>query len=92
MLAEHRHGIVGKHAVGSAAVCDNGAPHGDLLETLFEFCDRYGAGPSDVSSAKLLLGPHIEDHDISPSKTGKELFICDGLKRLAILQIGFDNS
>jgi len=92
MLAEQGHRLVGKHAVRPPAVGDHSAPFRNLLEASLQLCDRHGLGRGDVSRAKFLLRPDIENDNIPFSKAGDQLFVRYRLKRLPIFQIGFNNS
>ena len=70
-------------AEGAAAVGDDLAVGGELVEAPFELVERDRLGAVDVPGVELLLGPDVDEHDVAPAQAGDQLVAADCLDVVA---------
>ena len=81
-----RDGFVGVHAVGTAAVRDVLLVAGELGQPGRYVRNRYRSRPGDMSGRVLLLGSHIEHHDLAVGHASRQLVRCHRLEVVALAE------
>ena len=87
---QEAHRVVRVDAVGAAAVGDDLAAAGELIEGLTERVDGDGAGTGDVARVVLEAGSHVDDDGAAPVEAIGELVDRDLLDLVAGAEVGVD--
>lgn len=84
---QQSHRVIGEHAVGPTAVCDDLDVLGETTEPAAELVDRHRQGPRDVAGSELHLGTHIDHDHIAGIESQGELVTGDLFELVAPAEI-----
>ena len=83
--AQGLHGLIGQHAEGSSAVCDDLAIRWQFSEHCLERTELYAHRSRQVPGHKLVVGSHVQHHHAVVAEADQQLVTADRLKGAIVL-------